>query len=112
LAPDAIGMSSNATTLAANINLGWNIGNSLEAIGGETAWGNPAVTKAFIDVVKQNGFNAVRIPCSWNQHMVNSNTAQIKTDWLNRVKEVIQYCIDNDMYVLLNIHWDGGWLEN
>jgi aryl-phospho-beta-D-glucosidase BglC (GH1 family) len=112
LPPDASGMSSNASELAAAIDLGWNLGNSLEAIGGETAWGNPRVTKAFINLVRQSGFNAVRIPCSWNQHMSSSSTAQLSTDWLNRVKEVIQYCVDNDMYVLLNIHWDGGWLEN
>lgn len=112
LPPDATGMSSNASELAAKIILGWNLGNSLEAIGGETAWGNPRVTKALIDLVRQSGFNAVRIPCSWNQYMASTTTAQLKTDWLNRVRDVIQYCIDNDMYVLLNIHWDGGWLEN
>jgi len=111
-APDASGMSSTAPQLAANIRLGWNIGNTLEAIGGETAWGNPKVTQALINTVKQAGFNAVRIPCSWNQYMANSATAQLKTEWLNRVKEVVQYAVDEDMYVLLNIHWDGGWLEN
>ena len=84
----------------------------LEATGGETGWGNPKVTKELIDLVKANGFNAVRIPCSWNRTFTNSTTAKIKTEWLDRVKEVIQYCIDNDMYVLVNIHWDGGWLEN
>ncbi|WP_417939167.1 glycoside hydrolase family 5 protein [Flavobacterium sp. RS13.1] len=112
IAADASGMSSTASQLAAKIKLGWNIGNTLEAIGGETAWGNPKVTKALIDAVKANGFNAIRIPCSWNQNMENAATAKIKTDWLNRVKEVVQYCVDNDMYVVVNIHWDGGWLEN
>jgi aryl-phospho-beta-D-glucosidase BglC (GH1 family) len=43
---------------------------------------------------------------------MSSTTGQIKTEWLNRVKEVVQYCVDNDMYVIVNIHWDGGWLEN
>ena len=112
IATDATGMSSSAAQLAAKIKLGWNIGNSLEATGGETAWGNPKTTKALIDLVKANGFNAIRIPCSWNQNMANSSTAQIKAEWLARVKEVVQYCVDNDMYVILNIHWDGGWLEN
>jgi aryl-phospho-beta-D-glucosidase BglC (GH1 family) len=112
IAADATGMSSTAVQLAANIKLGWNIGNTLEATGGETAWGNPKATKALIDLVKANGFNAIRIPCSWNQNMANSSTAQIKADWLARVKEVVQYCTDNNMYVILNIHWDGGWLEN
>jgi endoglucanase len=112
IAPDETGMTSTVTELAARINLGWNAGNSLEAIGGETSWGNPKITKALIDAVKQNGFNAVRLPCSFNQYLLNSSTAELKTEWLNRVKEVVQYCVDNDMYVLLNIHWDGGWLEN
>lgn len=112
LDPDATGMTSNATELAANINLGWNIGNSLEAMGGETAWGNPKVTQNLINAVKENGFNAIRIPCSWNQYMSMSTTAKIKDDWLERVEEVVQYCVNADMYVLLNIHWDGGWLEN
>ncbi|MEM0576636.1 cellulase family glycosylhydrolase [Flavobacterium polysaccharolyticum] len=112
IAADATGMSSNATELASKMKLGWNIGNTLEATGGETAWGNPKVTKALIDFVKANGFNAIRIPCSWNQYLANSTTAQIKADWLARVKEVVQYCVDNDMYVIVNIHWDGGWLEN
>jgi len=110
--PDAEGMSSDAAELASKIHLGWNLGNSLEAIGGETAWGNPATTKALIDLIKQSGFNAVRLPCSWNQYMANSATAELKSSWLDRVKEVVQYCVDNDMYVILNIHWDGGWLEN
>lgn len=112
IAADASGMSSSAVELAAKIKLGWNIGNTLEATGGETAWGNPKVTKALIDAVKANGFNAIRIPCSWNQNLENAATAKIKLDWLNRVKEVVQYCVDNDMYVVANIHWDGGWLEN
>lgn len=112
IAADATGMGSTAAQLAAKIKLGWNIGNTMEATGGETAWGNPKVTKALIDLVKANGFNAIRIPCSWNQNLANASTAQIKTEWLDRVKEVVQYCVDNDMYVIVNIHWDGGWLEN
>ena len=112
IAADATGMISTAAEIASKIKLGWNLGNTLEATGSETAWGNPKVTKELIDLVKLNGFNAVRIPCSWNQYLSNAKTAEIKTDWLNRVKEVIQYCIDNEMYAILNIHWDGGWLEN
>jgi endoglucanase len=112
LAPDMTGMTSTAAEIAARIKLGWNIGNTLEAIGGETAWGNPRVTETLIKLVKDNGFTAIRIPCSWNQYMANSKTAQIKADWLDRVKTVVKYCVDNDMYVVLNIHWDGGWLEN
>lgn len=109
--PDATGMNSTAVELAAKFHLGWNIGNTLEAIGGENAWGNPNISKEFVEAVKSQGFNAIRLPCSWDQHS-NQTTAKIKQQWLDRVKEVVQYCVDNDMYVLLNIHWDGGWLEN
>jgi aryl-phospho-beta-D-glucosidase BglC (GH1 family) len=110
--PDASGMTSSAMELAAKIKLGWNVGNSLEAIGSETAWGNPLITPELIQLVKRNGFNAIRIPCSWNQYMENSATAKIKTEWLDRVKKVVQFSVDEGMYVILNIHWDGGWLEN
>lgn len=108
--PDSTGMSSDAMELAARINLGFNIGNTLEAIGGETAWGNPKITKTFINSVKSYGFNAIRLPASWDQYS-DPETAEIDQVWLDRVKEVVQYCVDNEMYVLLNIHWDGGWLE-
>jgi aryl-phospho-beta-D-glucosidase BglC (GH1 family) len=112
LEPDATGMSSTALELAAKMKVGWNLGNTLEAIGGETAWGNPVTSQAIIDLVNNSGFNAVRLPCSWNGHLSNASTAQINATWLERVRTVVQYCINNDMYVILNIHWDGGWLEN
>ncbi|SDG60245.1 cellulase family glycosylhydrolase [Chitinophaga filiformis] len=108
---DATGMGSTAVQLAAKFKLGWNIGNTLEAIGGETAWGNPLITESYIQAVKQQGFNAIRLPCAWDSHS-DKATAKIQDAWLNRVKQVVQYCVNNDMYVLLNIHWDGGWLEN
>lgn len=103
---------STAEELAEKISIGWNIGNTMEAIGGETAWGNPKITQELINAVKVSGFNAIRIPCSWDSYILNEQTNEIDINWLNRVEEVIQYCIDLDMYILLNIHWDGGWLEN
>lgn len=112
LPPDMAGMESTAVEIANQITIGWNIGNTMEASGGETAWGNPLISPALIQLVKENGFNAVRIPCSFNQYMENAATAKIEEAWLDRIKTVIQYCVDNDVYAILNIHWDGGWLEN
>jgi aryl-phospho-beta-D-glucosidase BglC (GH1 family) len=109
--PDA-GMESDALVLASKIYAGWNIGNSLEAIGGETVWGNPEITADYILKIKQLGFNAIRIPCSWDQYIENAETHQIRESWLDRVNEVVGYCVANDMYAIVNIHWDGGWLEN
>lgn len=110
---DKAGMESDAMTLAAKIGLGWNLGNTLEvplSNGGETGWGNPKTTKELIDLVKASGFNAVRIPCAWDGYA--DSVKVISSEWMARVKEVVDYCIDNDMYAILNIHWDGGWLEN
>jgi len=110
-APDISGMSSSAVELVAKIGLGWNFGNTMEAPNGEGDWSFP-ITRSYVEFVKRCGFNAVRIPCGWNFHVDNVKTARIDPNWISRVKEVVEYCIDNDMYVLLNIHWDGGWLEN
>lgn len=104
-------MSSIATEIASRIKLGWNLGNSLEAIGGETNWGNPAATPELVRLVKQNGFDAIRLPVSWNQY-ANQTTAKIDTNWLNRVRQVVEDSVDAGLYVIVNIHWDEGWLEN
>lgn len=111
IAPDNTGMESTAVQIANNIKLGFNLGNTMEAIGGETAWGNPLITEAQIKLVKDSGFDAIRLPVAWDQY-ANQDTAEISLDWLNRVKQVVQYAINNDLYIVLNIHWDGGWLEN
>jgi endoglucanase len=110
-ASDSTGMST-AVQLAAKFKLGWNIGNTLEATGGETSWGNPLITESYVKFVKEQGFTAIRLPVSWNIHVDNQATAHIDQTWMNRVKEVVGYCVNNGLYVMLNIHWDGGWLEN
>ena len=110
LPADMTGMSHSAQQIASSIRIGFNIGNTMEASGGETGWGNPLVTNELIQTVKKAGFNAIRLPVAWDQY-ADQKTGQISATWLARVKQVVQYCVDNDMYVLVNIHWDGGWLE-
>lgn len=105
-------MSSDAKTLASKMYAGINIGNTLEATGGETSWGNPKVNATYIAGLKNLGFNAVRIPCAWDSHLSDESTYEIDPDWMDRVVEVVGYCVDNDMYAIVNIHWDGGWLED
>ncbi|MFB6456908.1 cellulase family glycosylhydrolase [Chitinophaga sp. Hz27] len=98
-----------AQQVAGQMQVGWNLGNTLDAICGENAWGNPTTTQALINSVKTAGFNTVRIPCAWDCHTSNG---VIDATWIARVKTVVDYCINNNMYVIINIHWDGGWLEN
>jgi len=111
IAPDASNMGTmTSVELTAQMGTGWNLGNSLEAIGGETAWGNPATTHALIDAVKAAGFTTIRIPVSWSQFS-NPATFTIDPVWMARVEEVVNYALDNDMYVIMNEHWDGGWMQ-
>lgn len=109
-------MTSDAMTLTSKMTIGWNIGNSLEATGqlsaSEIMWGNPKVTKGLITAVKNAGFNSIRIPCAWNGYIEDQSTHRIKEPWFKRVEDVVKYCIENEMITILNIHWDGGWLEN
>ncbi len=100
-----------AQSVANNITVGWNLGNTLEAQCGETAWGNPATTQAFINSVKAAGFNSIRIPAAWNCHTNPAGSTTIDAAWMARVKQVVDYAYSQNMYVILNIHWDGGWLE-
>ncbi|WP_448633286.1 cellulase family glycosylhydrolase [Pedobacter panaciterrae] len=113
IAPNMTGMSSTAVELAAKMHVGINFGNTMESPGeGDWVSGNK-ITESYVKFVKQIGFNAVRIPCNWNwTHLSDPDKAKIDPAWLNRVKEVVGWCVDNDIYVMLNIHWDNGWLEN
>jgi aryl-phospho-beta-D-glucosidase BglC (GH1 family) len=99
-----------ASQVAGQITLGWNLGNSMEAQCGETAWGNPMVNQQLINAVRAAGFNAIRIPGGWDCH-ANQTTMTIDAAWMARVKEVVDYAHGQGMTVILNIHWDGGWLE-
>ena len=103
--------------------MGWNLGNTLDTTNYqktylgeeravtfyETAWGNPVTTKEMIDEVKKAGFNSVRIPVTYYDHI--DENGKIDAYWLNRVKEVIGYVLENDMYCIMNIHHDTGFYE-
>lgn len=107
-----------------NIKVGWNLGNSLESNGEwiglytdakpenyETAWGNPVTTPELIAAVKEAGFNAIRVPVTWYEHIDESGN--IDSEWLERVQQVVDYVISQDMYCVINVHHDagGGWLR-
>lgn len=117
-------MSKTAMDIAALMYPGWNLGNTMEAgnsannwknagIGSETLWQSAKTTQQLIDLVKASGFKSVRIPCSWVMgHITDAEACTIDADWLARVHEVVDYCIKNDLYVIINQHWDGGWIEH
>ena len=107
--PDTDGMA-----FVRNMKVGWNLGNTFDAITNaqkedelsiEWSWCGEKTTKEMIDAVKAAGFQTLRLPVSWHNH-VSGDQYTISAAWLDRVQEVLDYAIDNDMYVILNIHHD------
>jgi aryl-phospho-beta-D-glucosidase BglC (GH1 family) len=104
-------MSSNAVELAAKMHMGINFGNTMESPN-EAEWVSSKITLEYVQFVKQLGFNTVRLPCNWYwTHISDRDKMKIDPAWLDRVHEVVKWCVDNDMYVMLNAHGDDGWLE-
>ncbi len=103
---------NEAMEFVKNLKVGWNLGNTLEAsvktvktVNSETSWGNPVTTQEMIDMVKKAGFNTIRVPVSWSYHL-EDDSFTIKEAWMTRVKEVVDYAYNNQMFVILNIHHD------
>ena len=105
------GMRSGITALqiVSEMKVGWNLGNTMDCGGPETAWGNPVTTHAMIDKIKQQGFNTLRIPTTWNNHFGGAPNYTIDSAWLDRVEQIANYAFDNNMYVIINAHHENSW---
>lgn len=92
---------------------GWNLGNTLDATGDdETSWGNPRVTKELIEHIAAEGYNSIRIPVTWGQHMGEAPDYSIDEDYMDRVQEVVGWALDADLYVMINMHHDSWqWIS-
>ncbi|MGN0678757.1 MAG: glycoside hydrolase family 5 protein [Oscillospiraceae bacterium] len=101
----------NAAEITREMGLGWNLGNQLEAsingIPNETAWGNPVITEDLIKAVKKAGFSTVRIPVSYLLKIGSAPDYTIDKAWLDRVQEVVDCVVKNDMYAVINLHGDA-----
>ena len=115
-----------AAEAAREMGLGWNLGNTMEAYQAsgcekitfewipvvndntpsdyETCWGAPVTTQAMIDGVRDAGFGTVRIPVFWGNMMKNDGTWTIDPAYIGRVKEIVDYCMNDDLYAVVNIH--------
>ena len=98
---------------------GWNLGNSFDGVNtgegeadlGETAWGNPVVTKEVIQAAAKAGYDSIRIPITFYKRF-DEETYELSEAWLARCKEVIQWALDENLYVMINVHHDSWiWLE-
>jgi endoglucanase len=100
----------NAWAAAALMSPGVNIGNTLEnTTAWETGWGNPPITKEFVDSLARLGFKTVRLPVAWDTY---AEGERIEADKFRRVSEVVDWITGAGMFCVLNIHWDGGWIDS
>ena len=117
----------DSQTLVSDMGVGWNLGDTLDVCAAdrdgdgrvneapaegekvdETLWGNVYTTPELFDHLKADGVQSVRIPVTWRDHISNDSKNTIDPDWMQRVQEIVDYAYDRDMYVILNIHHDGG----
>lgn len=109
-----------ATQAVANMGVGWNLGNTLDAtngkqqgLGSETYWGQPKTKPELMVMLKEAGFGAVRVPVTWYNHM--DSNGKVDAEWMHRVHEVVDYVLHAGMYCLVNVHHDTGdgsqWLH-
>ena len=116
-APTAI-RDISSVELVSEMKVGWNLGNTLDATGSrdlssERSWGAPSITDEMIETVKAAGFNVIRIPTTWFNHM--DEEQNIDPEWMARVKEIVDYAIDGETFVILNVHhedWNHTFADN
>ena len=114
---------TEAMQFVEDMGIGINLGNTFEACGDwidqwgdgtvhsyETAWGSPIITEKIIKGYKDSGFNTLRVPVSWSNMMGDDYT--ISSEYANAVKQVVDWAMAQDMYVIVNLHYDNGWFEN
>ena len=109
----------DAYDIVKEMGAGTNLGNTLESCGTwidtsntsnyETAWGQPVTTQEMIDGMNAAGFDSIRIPVAWSNMMADDGTYTINEKYFNRVETVLNYALNADMYVIINIHFDSGW---
>lgn len=96
----------------ANWGIGINLGNSLDAVGGETAWNNPITTREMIHMYAAAGFDILRVPTTWALHMGLGPDYIVDPAWMNRVQEVVDWALEEGMRVILNVHHENEtWLR-
>lgn len=114
-ADDEISTFESANDAVKHMKVGWNLGNTLDAHNGqrvtdpkvsEIMWGQPVTTPELMQMMKEVGFGAIRVPVTWYPHMDGNN--KVDAAWMKRVHEIVDYVISTGMYCILNVHHDTG----
>jgi aryl-phospho-beta-D-glucosidase BglC (GH1 family) len=114
----------DAKGIVSKMTIGWNLGNTLDSYNDNLginnapskfakAWGNPEPTAEQFQAIKDGGFNTVRIPTTWYQHIQWDDSSKmylVNDTWMDYVKSTVDYAIDRDMFVILNVHHED-WVN-
>jgi endoglucanase len=95
---------------------GINLGNSLDCFKDgfadtEIAWGNPRITRDIVKMYADAGFDLLRLPVTWGAHMGGAPDYTVDPVWMARVRQVVQWCVEVGLRVILNVHHDNFWLH-
>ncbi|MFE7278054.1 cellulase family glycosylhydrolase [Streptomyces sp. NPDC057623] len=102
-----------ARSAVAAMQPGWNMGNTYDAIPDETSWGNPPVARALLQKVRSQGFKSIRLPVTWGTHQGAAPDYRIDPAWMAKVRQVVDWALDENLYVMLNMHHDSWmWVNN
>lgn len=106
--------TKSMTAYVEDMQPGWNLGNTLDATGDdETSWGNPRATKELIQQIAAEGYKSIRIPVTWGQHMGEAPSYSIDSAYMDRVQEVVDWALEADLYVMINMHHDSWqWISH
>ncbi len=111
-AGSAVKVPARAMDAVAAMQPSWNLGNTLDAIPDETSWGNPKATRELFRTIRAEGFRSVRIPVTWSAHQSATAPYTVDDAYMSRVKQVVDWALAEDLYVVLNIHHDSWqWIS-
>jgi aryl-phospho-beta-D-glucosidase BglC (GH1 family) len=106
-------VTDNPMKFVAQMQPGYNIGNTLDAIPTETSWGNPLISQALLQKIKSLGYKSIRLPVTWEAHEGAAPGYAIDPTWMARVKQVIDWALADGLYVVVNVHHDSWeWITN
>ena len=108
----------SAKELVKEMRIGWNLGDTMDSVNDsidrssapeawETAWKNPVTEERLIAKIIDEGFNVIRYPVSWRNHLGEAPEYKIEETWMNRVQELVDWAYNRGAFVILNIHHEG-----
>ncbi|QRV89929.1 Cellulase (glycosyl hydrolase family 5 protein) [Ceratobasidium sp. AG-Ba] len=122
--------SLSAKETFAKMGLGWNLGNTLDAIPTEGSWNNGPVQNITFQQIYADGFRHVRIPITFTAHFISdAPNYTLDPTWLSRINYVVdavsnslspiffahtvkRKALASGLFAVVNVHHDSWqWVD-